>query len=571
MNIEVATGPGAQNKLESQDLREHWNRLYNECPWGSVYQSDNFILTWYETYSSVFTPLIVIGKTETGSVCGLFFLAVNNETGQLVVAGASHAEYQVWLADIQAGNVFIECALDRLKEMFPDRTLTLLFVLPKTPVAWAQIGGRWAHQCQIKTLPRGLLSIGDGSSFKDTLRKKKQNKVNRLKRLGNLHFDHITDPDQMDSLFDEFSVLQNLRLRAIYNLSEIDNDPLKKALYIKLMRIPAFLYTTVLRLDRTLVSAQIHTYNKDQLLLGLITHSPFYAKYSPGSLHLLMLGIELGKQNVPIFDLTPGGDYKDRYATSYDQVYVINVFFRKRDAIRNRLKTKITNAVKRIMSLLRVSPVAVKERYLTFLDWKQKWVRMPKSSWVAGFAGWMQKRLWIKEEFCLYGLDYSRCSSASQPELTLNRDSIRDLLTYRPRETEHLPVNRFLRRAMQLFEIGGHVYTRVENDELVFCGWLIQQPDRDSTSWLERTLLRGENTILATALGSHTVKAGHFKIFIRQLVKDVVSGSLEKELICAIPVHRHEWRRIAEDEGFIFEKSITRTVRIGRENILNMP
>jgi hypothetical protein len=122
---------------------------------------------------------------------------------------------------------------------------------------------------------------------------------------------------------------QALRLCAIHNQNDSPHDPLKKAFTLKLMSLPRMFHATVLRLDDKLVSAQIHTYNRDQVLLGLITHWPFYARYSPGELHLLMTGVELAGEGIPVFDLTPGGHYKNRYATRHDEVYVAIIFFNR--------------------------------------------------------------------------------------------------------------------------------------------------------------------------------------------------------------------------------------------------
>src|SRR5262249_39579716 len=158
-------------------------------PWGSVFQSEDFVLTWYETYVNQFAPVIVTGINGDGELIGLFTLATDKKSGELVAAGSNQAENQAWRAGPQDANQFIESSLEKLCREFPDRSLTLLFMLPNTPVEWARAGRRWGERCHVRRLSRGLMEIGDGSGFKDTLRKKKQSKINGLKRQGDLRLD----------------------------------------------------------------------------------------------------------------------------------------------------------------------------------------------------------------------------------------------------------------------------------------------------------------------------------------------------------------------------------------------
>src|SRR5215813_3987681 len=226
MKVTILTARDADTLLSNSDFRERWRKLHTICPWASVFQDPEFVITWYDTYRNNFTPVLVTGKNQAGELVGLFPLAADNESGKLVAAGDDQAEYQAWLADPDDNNVFIETALERLSEEFPNQALRLLFVLPTTPIDWARPGKRWSSYTYVKSLPRGLMSIGDGSAFKAPLRKK-QNKINRLKRLGNLRFDRIRDPEELEALFNEVITYQTLRLRAIYNLSKVPHDPLK--------------------------------------------------------------------------------------------------------------------------------------------------------------------------------------------------------------------------------------------------------------------------------------------------------------------------------------------------------
>ncbi len=290
--------------------------LYAKCPWGTVFQSEGFVTTWYSTYGDQFVPVIVVGTNNDGELAGLFTLAISSDSEMLEMAGTVHTEYRTWLADPQDGNTFIESALLKLSEQFPNQSLTLSFFSPPAPLEWTKPGSTWGSRCYIKPIPCGIMAIGDGRVFRERLRKKNEKyHLNRLRRLGDLRFDQIEDPEELEAIFDEIMAFANLRLKAIHNATDLEHSPHKKSFYKNMMRMPGLLHATVMRLDGQIVSAQINMHNRDQVFLGLITHSPFYAKASPGALHMLMLGVELAKQGIPELDLTPGGDHKDRYAT----------------------------------------------------------------------------------------------------------------------------------------------------------------------------------------------------------------------------------------------------------------
>src|SRR5215468_1612512 len=114
MKVELLTNNAAKKLIEDAKFREKWKKLYDKCPWGSVFQSAEFVATWYETYVNQYTPVIVAGINDEEKLVGLFTLATDMKSGELVAAGSNQAEYQAWLAEPQDANVFIEAALEKL-------------------------------------------------------------------------------------------------------------------------------------------------------------------------------------------------------------------------------------------------------------------------------------------------------------------------------------------------------------------------------------------------------------------------------------------------------------------------
>src|SRR5262245_29950375 len=558
MKIEILADNTAKKLLEDAKFLEKWEKLYDKCPWGSVFQSADFVDTWYETYFNQFAPVIVTGLNGGGERVGLFTLAVDTKSGELVVAGSKLAEYHSWWAEPQDADTFIESALEKLSGQFPNRSLTLLFAPPNAPVEWAEAGNRWSRRCNVRKLSRGLMEIGDGSGFKETLRKKKQSKINRLKRLGELHLDRIHDSDELGVVFDELTTYQTLRLRAIYNLSDVPSDQLKKTFHMNLMRLPRMLHATALRVDEKLISAQIHFYNREQVLLWLITHSPFYARYSPGELHTLMIGAELAKEEVPVFDLTPGGNYKDRYATNYDEVYVIIVFFNRAHCIRYKLKRRLAETAKSAIRVFNITPEQTRDAFSTFLDLRQKWLRIRPADLLSDWFRKLKRLLWYKDEVCVYAsnLDQTRSRPGSQ---VMKKDQISDLLVYQPIEPWQPPVNKFMKRALENLEAGHRVYTRVEDGKLAQYCWLMEsqpqksQPPGDID---EQDLVLPPDSVLITDFYTYQQGRSLPRSSLYQILLDAASAPGAKQVYITITASNDVMRQVIEEAGFTYQFSL---------------
>ncbi|MGH9838064.1 MAG: GNAT family N-acetyltransferase, partial [Blastocatellia bacterium] len=566
MKIEILMGHEAERLIEGAEFRGKWRKLSDKCPWGSVFQGEDFVVTWYAAYRSQFTPVIVTGASPDGELAGLFTLAVTSESresGQLVVAGTSEAEYQAWLSAPRDGNRFIESALEKLCETFPNRTLTLLFVLPTVPVEWTATGSRWARHCHVNRLPRGLMKIGDGSSFNDTLRKKKQSKINRFKRLGNLHLDRIQDPEELGAVFDEIIPYQTLRLRAVQNLSHVKQDPFKKTFYMNLLRLPRMIHATALRVDDRLASAQIHNYDKEQVRLGLIAHSPFFARYSPGELHTLMIGVELAKEEIHAFDLTPGGHYKDRYATHHDEVYAINVFFNRAHCIRYKIKRRLAEAAKSAARAFNITPEQARDAFSTFLDWRQKWLRLKRTDLLSESFRRLKRSLWHLDELCIYARDLHPAPALPGIQ-AMKRDHIPDLLAYQPMETWQLPVNQFLKRSLRNLEAGHHIYTRVEDGKLVQYGWLIEPQSRKPSDGNDQASVLPPGSVLLGDFYTSSQDWSLSRISLRQMLRDAAIINGAREAYICVSASDPDWRQVVEEAGFSYQYSIFKKNVLGK-------
>jgi CelD/BcsL family acetyltransferase involved in cellulose biosynthesis len=562
MKVEVFIGSEAEKLFENIEFCENWRRLSAACPWASVFQERDFVTAWYSTYRSRYTPVIVTGTNEYDEKAGLFTLAICNDSNELVVAGDRYTEYGGWLADPRYGDEFIESAIEKLRENFPNRRLTLLFALPTLPVEWTKPGKRFSDNCHLRTVPRGLMAVGDGSSFKDSLRKN-QHKINRLKRTGQLRFDRIEDPEEFQEIIDEILCYQTFRLRAVYNITDIEHDQLKKTFLTNLMRLSGILYVTVLRVGDSFVSGQIHMHNREQVLLGLITHSPFYSRFSPGTLHLLMLGVELAQKGIPTFDLTPGGEYKDRYATDHDQAYVLKIFFNRAHCLRYKLGRKISESVKSLALTANILPAQARNAQSTLLDHREKFAHLKVTSVFSEIGRSIKRRLWHTEELLIYIYDLGNiaCSSDS---LTMKRDHLPDLLVYRPLEPWQPPVNKFLKRAMKNLENGHHLYTRVEHERLVQFAWLTAPKSPNPAiedEWY--SFLPPESAVL-TDYYTHSRDASLTRASLCQILRDASHIQGAKHAYICVSAENLSLLGAVEETGFTYRYSLFKRKLLGK-------
>ena len=556
--------------LEERVFAVEWDALHARCSWASVFQGRDFLLSWYEAYRSRYEPVIVAGRNGAGELRGLFFLAANRASGELTAAGTPQAEYQAWLAAPEDGDAFIEGALEALGVHFPAGRLELLFVPPEAPVGWALGAGRWTRHCYVKSMPRGLMALGDGTHLRETLRRKKQNKLNRLKRHGDVRLERIDRPEELAALFDQIATYQALRLRAVHRLAPAEPDPLLKTFYLNLAQRGGIVHATALRVGDDLASAQIHLRNRGQALLGLIAHSPFYARHSPGELHLLLSGLELAREAVPVFDLTPGGQYKERFATHHDEVRVVVIFFRRRDALRHRAVRGLAQTARGAMQSMGLSPERAKEAVLDLLDARRGWAGMSPGGLLREAARRIGGWGWRRQEIQVYSLDL-RATEPPPAAPVMARDRLSDLLAYAPREAWQLPGNRFLRQAMQRFEAGHHFYSRLEAGRVAQYAWLMTPGAGKPLLAHGHEIALPSDAVLLTDFYADDAGEMLAPASLAQLLRDATCAFGAGKAYVCVPAENGPLREMIERAGFSREYSLFRRRLLGRSRHWSQP
>ena len=477
--IELHAGDEVFELLAERSIQSGWDTLYDLCPWSTVFQSRSFVTTWYQIYGKEYEP-ILIKSVEEGKLNGLLTLA-RNKKGLIFGAGESQSEYHVWLATDVNGEIFIRKALVEIFKRFKGCQILLKYIPGKAPMKWVKQDPVLKKRCIIRACKQPLMKI-DGGYFTSELRKKnRREKINRLKRKGELKFERVTDIKAFSSILEELIIQFDFRKMAMYNTSFFLNDSRRKKFLVSLFQ-QDLLHATVLRLNEEIIASNVGaTGNSWVHLQGINTHSPSYAKYSPGILHFLMLGKLLADEGIAIFDLTPGEDaYKDELATHYDLTHEIRIFGSWSDHI----KSTFFQHFKKVMWGIGIKPATlrkIKKRSIIF----REQIAHAKKDGILVLMKSIIKQAGLPEEAREYVAQLDEIIKLPNL-LGINKNSLLDLLEIETHQT--LTTRReFLENAMHRFEALQSVYTFCKDGLLLCCVWLSY--DNSTTSSI--ALLQG--------------------------------------------------------------------------------
>ena len=359
MEIGFLSGAQATDRLRQQSFVDAWERLRAACPWATGYQSAAFVLAWYESYADTMEPLLVTAQgAASGEFDGLLALAREKETGALVNAGGHQAEYDCWIARDAASDSFISAALTRLRERHPGASLRFRYLPPGCPLGWIDGDRALGRLAERRDIPRPLLALESEQAFADKLRKKgNKSRLNRLRDAGGgeLSCSTITDEAELAVLIDEIARNYDSRQEAMNDVRPFGDDERKKDFHLRLLRA-GVLHAFVLRAGSSMVSAILSVKSGDTLSVGVLSHSVELAEHSPGKFGMLFLAREAASQGYRTIDLTPGGAWKDRFASTHDSVTELTIRFSAMQARVVALREQALASTKQLLAVAGVTP-----------------------------------------------------------------------------------------------------------------------------------------------------------------------------------------------------------------------
>ncbi|MGV3503516.1 MAG: GNAT family N-acetyltransferase [Adhaeribacter sp.] len=525
-NLEVVVGEKVIELLQKTSFQREWEELFNECSWATVFQSRAYVSTWYEIYQHTYPPVLV-RLISAGRLEGLLTLA-QEKPGRLVGAGAEQAEYQVWLCKKEDQGDFIRKALFKLRRLFPYKEIKLKYIPGKVPVNWVEESLFWKTHCFLRKHKHPLLQVEEEALNKELQKKNKREKMNRLKRMGELTFEKITDPQIFAAIFDHLANQSDFRKGALFNQMVFSSDPLRKPFFLSLFG-QGLLHATVLKLNQEIIAANVGAKGKRWVhLQGINTHAPHFAKYSPGILHFLLLGKCLAEEGFEIFDLSPGADsYKESLATKYTQAYELscgNLISSQKAKIISFLKQNI----KHLTRSLGMKPATLKGLKKEFVFRKEKIKKAARKGLEKISIGPPEKRISLKDRLENPGIgqmevreqtiDSTEENYEAETRITYNKGSLKDLLLY-DQSGEEMTRWQFLQEAMRRQEAGCLPLTFSSQTRLLACVWL-NPACRISDTTLTQNLGHQETITLEGAY-FHQTFISHREKFIKAVATEV--------------------------------------------------
>jgi CelD/BcsL family acetyltransferase involved in cellulose biosynthesis len=461
MHLTVLTGREALNCVNSKEFQSRWKSLHGSCPWATACQHPDFVEPWYALYYEHFLPVMIFAEGNDGSLAGLLPLALHRNETRLTGAGEQQAEYQGWIQTPDADASFIVNAMRKIWGRFPGVDIFLKYLPPSIPLHWVDEQADFGKLCALRTLPRPIMRADAAAMARQRNKKNHRQNYNRLKRLGAIGFERVVEHDHFIRVFDEMCIQYDFRQAALYWNMPFSSDPAKKPFYLELHK-RGLLHTTILTVGDRIAASHIGLLSDDRAVhLGITTYDPALAAHSPGNLLLAMLGVHLAAEDMPVLDLTPGGDgYKEHFATEHDSVCELMIYGDKT----RRLKTE---ALLNVKTLLKTRLRMAGYRTADVLRAVEK-LNIVKPS---GLRNLVEKlRVRLTSQPC--DLQHRQSAhAATLGKLRISRDCLHDVLKFDPGGSA-ATYWEFLGIVMKRMERSHHLYSFVQNDQLrMFC-WM---------------------------------------------------------------------------------------------------
>jgi CelD/BcsL family acetyltransferase involved in cellulose biosynthesis len=467
-SIQLLMGSAAFNLIEDRRFLEAWNHLSNICPWTTVFQTPSFVGSWYRIYSNKFLPIIIKAEYE-GKLTSLLTLA-QDKNGLITGAGANLAEYQAWLTADANDDTFITRALLEINRLFPGKKIMLKYIPADASLGWIKNDPVWSKRCFVKTCQQPLMVINGCHLTKELKKKNRREKLNRLKRLGELKFERISDYASFVSVFDELALQYDFRKGSMYNKLPFKTDPLRKKFLLTLFE-QNNLHATVLKLNEKIIASNVSVQGQHQVhLQGINSFAAPFGRYSPGILHFLLLGKLLEEEGMPVFDLTPGGDaYKETLATDHTVAYTLSIG-NNYHCFTIRFKSRLKSYLTTTASIIGIKPDIIKKAGRNIRHYKAKCMNVTRQNFNSLLPLFFHKLKWRRK--CRICWAVQNAFTFPKPGLlNIHKDNVQDLLNFDQREIRY-GRQEFLADAMHRFEQGEHCYSWVENEVLLGCAWL---------------------------------------------------------------------------------------------------
>jgi len=552
--ISQKSGADALTLLGDNGFANRFAALYNACPWATSFQTIEYIRTWYESYKDAYSPLILIGEHYDGTLAGCSALAVANQAAELsiIVAGGHQAEYQGWLARPKDSSRFITAALKHLADSGYLGTLHFKYLPPEIPPDWVDDARGIVPAIQLRHHRRPLIDL---RVWDDRVLRKKSNKsrINRLKRLGKFEFRPLRSRAELESVIDDIAAHYDLRQGAISDTSPFMEDPNKMLFHLRLMEEKNLVRAYALFIADAPVAALIGFKNRTSVSVGIFSYSPFIAQHSPGKFILYFIASDLREEGIQYFDLTPGGNWKERFANTHDNVTEATVYFLSTEARKEAAARHLETLAKRAVRTVGIEPASLRSLVSRLKRFRLQ--SLPRR---------IKNLIRESREFRIYFMKVEHARQF-EPAEEFARDRLTDLLAFHPYESWQTR-QRFLSSALDRIESGCHAYSFVKDGKLLHCGWLA---DRQETAYFtevgQKYKFPSKTAVLFDFFTFPEARGrGFYQKAIQTMAHDVATLGIADWISISVLADNAPSRHVIEKLGFVYRHSLFQTTVLGR-------
>ena len=111
-------------------------------------------------------------------------------------------------------------------------------------------------------------------------KKNRKEKINRLKRIGDLQFVELSKVSEFEMVIDEMILQNDFRKGALYGKMVFQEEFQRREFLLKMFEL-GHLHVSLLKLDEKVIASNAGFIGEDVIhLQGINSHSPFFSKYS---------------------------------------------------------------------------------------------------------------------------------------------------------------------------------------------------------------------------------------------------------------------------------------------------
>ncbi len=540
--------------MATQAFRDDWRRLHERSRYGTVYQSFEFCRAWYESYRSLWSPVLVWDGLPNGPVRSLWALARHRSTGELAHAGAHQAEYHTWLHEDEGDLDFAAAAWALLRRELGVRTLRFRYFPDSAGAERIAQHRALGGLADVRVNARPLLRIdaeGIASSFS---KKSNKSRFNRLAKLGVMEFRRVRDLPDLEGVLDDLVLCYDFRQGAVNGVEPFREDAVKRLFHRAVFdQANDQTHLTVTTIDGRAVAGLWGQVSGKTLHLGILFHSPVLAEHSPGKLHVMKLSQLMVQEGLTTLDLTPGGDpWKERFATDHDAV--ADITLHESEGIRRMgiARESSRQTLKRTLGKVGTTPDQVRDLLASARRATPEAVIRKAKTWLGE-----------EREFRAYRVDRSLALDGPDDE-RIRRNDLTQILAFEPSERWHSR-EAFLSSALSRLEAGEAAYTAVIDGRLAHFGWLALAQETSFLSEVECRVELPPGSATLYDFYTHPAHRGQglYRANLRRMLRDAFRDANTTYAYIFVLADNGPSRRAIEDIGFQYVRSYGLRRRFG--------